>query len=297
MPADYDLAALRAFIAVVEAGSFHAAAERLGGSTAAISRRVSGLEQALGVRLLHRTTRRLDLTEAGRRYHADLAVILESLDAADERARSGSESLSGLLRVAAPLSFGVQRISPLIPRFLAEHPQLQIQLLVEDQYTDLLANGMDLAIRIGRLDDSSLIATRIGQVDRIFCASPDYLARMGEPSDPRELIHHACLHYNLIRDREEWTFNLDGQAQGLAVHGPLSANNGEVLREAVLQGMGIALLPDFLVDQALAEGRLKAILRQHQPAAYGLYAMRPSRQFTAARVSRFIAFLGENLAG
>lgn len=294
---DYDLVALKAFVAVVEAGSFNKAAEQLEASTAAVSRRVSGLEHALGVRLLNRTTRRIDLSEAGKQFYDDVLNIFHSLEEAEERIQTGRETVRGNLRVAAPLSFGIQRIAPVLPGFMKRHPALRVQLQLEDRFTDLVSEGIDVAIRIGTLKDSSLVATRIASIAAVFSASPDYLSRRGEPRKPQDLSGHDCLHYSLLSTREEWGFAEEQAGNDIDISGSLSANNGEVLKEAAVQGLGITLLPTFIAEDALKDGRLQEILRRYRPKPFGLYAVRPSRQFTPARVRLLIEYLKEQFAG
>lgn len=290
----YDLVDLRSFVAVVECGSFVRAAEQLEASTAAISRRIAGLERSLGTQLISRTTRRSDITEAGRRFYADVLNVFQLLAEAEERVRVGRESVVGLLRVAAPLSFGIQQVAPVLPAFMRRHPELKVQLLLEDRYTDLQAEGIDVAIRIGSLRDSSLVATRIGTIARLFCAAPDYLAEKGEPQRPEDLQHHCCLHYSLLSMREEWGVAFGETSEMIDIRGALSANNAEVLKECAIQGMGITLLPRFVVQDALTDGRLRQVLPSYSPVPFGLFAVRPSRQFTPARLRLFIEFLRES---
>ena len=200
----YDLIDLRAFITVVESGSFVRAAQQLEVSTAAISRRIATLESALGSQLITRTTRRNDITEAGRAFYADAQAVFQLLDEAHERVRQGQEAASGTLRVAAPLSFGIQKVAPVLPPFMQRHPGLKVQLLLEDRTTDLHAEAIDVALRIGFLRDSSLVATRIGTVGRVLAASPAYLRRAGRPTTLAELRGHSVLNYSLLSVREEW---------------------------------------------------------------------------------------------
>ncbi len=287
----YNLVELHAFRTVVETKSFNGAAKQLAASTAAISRRVSALECALGVKLLHRTTRKIDLTEAGKQFYEDVQNIFCTLEEAEERVREGRETIIGNLRVAAPSSFGVHCIAPVIPGFMKRYPELKTQFHLEDRPTDLVAEGIDVAIRIGFLKDSSLVATRIGAAPRVFCASPEYLEHHGEPKKPAELAAHSCLHYSLLSKKEEWHFGADE----IEISGPLSTNNGEVLKEAAIQGMGITMLPTFIVHDALRDGRLKSILPSYCPEPFGMYAVRLSRHFTPAKVRLFIEYLKERL--
>jgi DNA-binding transcriptional LysR family regulator len=290
----YDLVDLRSFVAVVECGSFVRAAEQLEVSTAAISRRIANLEEALGTRLIVRTTRRLDVTEAGRRYYADALTVFQLLGEAEERVRVGRESVTGLLRVAAPLSFGIQQVAPVLPAFMRRHPDLKVQLLLEDRYTDLQAEGIDVAIRIGSLRDSALVATRIGTVEVVYCAAPAYLAENGEPQGQEDLKRHSCLHYSLMSMREEWGLGTGEAGEASEIRSALAANNAEVLRECAIQGMGIAMLPRFVARDALADGRLREVLPGFRRTPSGLFAVRLSRQFTPARLRLFIEFLRES---
>ncbi|WP_428609434.1 LysR family transcriptional regulator [Sedimenticola sp.] len=287
----YDLNALRSFVAVVNAGSFNKAAQQLDTSTPAISRRLAALERELGVRLMNRTTRRFDLTESGRQFYADVTAILQSLEEAEERINCASETLSGTLRIAAPLSFGIHCLGPLLPAFLEQHPTLRLQVQLEDQLTDLIAGQVDLSIRIGALSDSSYVATQISELPRVVCASPDYLARRGEPRVPADLKQHNCLHYNNLSLREEWSFQGDKGVAQVEVGGTFCANNGELLCEAARQGTGVVVLPGFLVEQAIQRGDLQPILTDYRATPLGLFVLRPSRTFTPARIRLFIEYL------
>ncbi|WP_374581855.1 LysR substrate-binding domain-containing protein [Pseudoduganella sp.] len=289
----YDLIDLRSFIAVVESGSFVRAAEQLDVSTAAISRRIATLEAALGSQLITRTTRRNDITDAGRAFYADAQAVFQLLDEAQERVRQGQDSASGTLRVAAPLSFGIQKVAPVLPPFMRRHPDLKVQLLLEDRTTDLHAEAIDVALRIGFLRDSSLVATRIGSVGRVFAAAPGYLARAGRPTTLAELRGHSVLNYSLLSVREEWGRLIGDPGEQLDLKVPLAANNAEALAEWAIQGMGIVLLPEFALAGALADGRLVQLLADASPEPYGLFAVRPSRQFTPARLRLFIEYLRE----
>lgn len=287
----YDLLSLRSFIAVVDCGSFNQAADLLHASTAAVSRRISNLESALGVKLLNRTTRSQDLTEAGRQFYEDTLNILQFLEEAEERVRCESQMLKGKLRVAAPLSFGIQQIASILPDFMKLYPDLKVELQLEDRFTDLVSEGIDVAMRIGILQDSSLIPTYISDIERVFIASPEYLKQNGTPTRPQQLKSHDCLHYNLISTREEWNLNKGEHNESITITPRLSTNNGEVLMQAALQGMGISLLPRFLVQSAIDSGQLQVLFDDYTPAPFGLYAVRPSRSYTPARVRVFIDYM------
>jgi DNA-binding transcriptional LysR family regulator len=288
-----EITALRTFVTVVESGSFSRAAEALDSTTAAVSRRVAGLERRLGARLLHRTTRTMSLTEAGERYYRDLVDILRALEEADARVGGESAEPTGTLRITAPLSFGMRRLSPLLGEFMALHPRLRVMLVLDDGYRDIVSEGLDLAIRIGELKESTLVARRLADVQRYFCASPGYLERNGIPLKPGDLTVHACLHYHNILLREEWTLVGPAGVETVAVSGPLSANNGDVLRDAACRGQGIALLPDFIVEEDLTAGRLQRILSDYNPLQYGLYAVWASGRFMPSKVRLLVDFLWE----
>ncbi len=291
----YDLTELRAFVAVVETGAFNRAADQLDASAAAVSRRISALESALGAKLLNRTTRQIDLTEAGRQFYTDINSILDSLEEAEEKIQTGRETIRGNLRIAAPLSFGIARIAPILPTLMKRHPELNIHLQLEDRFTDLVSEGVDVAVRIGSLKDSTLVATRLAAIPRVFCAAPDYLAQHGEPGKPEDLSRHNCLNYSLLSTRDNWSFAMGDATRDIEITGTLSTNNGDVLKEATLQGIGITMIPRFFVEDELGDGRLKAVLSDYNPEPFGLYAVRPSRHFTPARVRALIEYLKEQL--
>ncbi|MFJ2973884.1 LysR family transcriptional regulator [Kluyvera sp. NPDC087067] len=291
---EYDLISLRSFVAVVESGSFYNASVLLDTSSAAISRRVSALEAALGVKLMNRTTRQLDLTPSGQQFYQDVLGILGALEQAEERLNCAQETYSGIIRLGAPLSFGTQKLAPLLPSFLKQYPQITVTLQLEDRVSDLLNEGIDLSLRIGELQDSSLVCLPIAMMPRLYCASPAYLKMRGKPESPDELKQHDCLHYSLLSTRDEWEFASGGQELDLRV--PLVANNGDVLREAAIQGMGIAMLPCYIVEDALRSGALVPVLERYAPPPLPLSIVRPSRQFTPVRITLLMDYLREALA-
>jgi DNA-binding transcriptional LysR family regulator len=289
-----DFATLQTFVIVVETGSLSRAAERLDTTTGAVSRRLAALEQRLGLRLLNRTTRKLSLTEAGELYFEDAGNILRALAEAEDRITHLSDSPRGNLRVAAPLSFGVRALAPLLPGFSARYPGLRVSLDLDDRVVDMLATGADLALRIGPLADSTLVARRICDFRRVICAAPDYLARRGEPAVPADLVAHDCLHYSNIALKEEWAFG-DSGSEVVSVTGPLCANNGDLLRKAAIGGMGICALPEFIAAEDLAAGRLKSILAGYPGPVLTLWALWPSRRFVPAKVRVLVDYLAESL--
>jgi len=288
----YTLTDLHTFIAVIETGSFNQAAERLNTSTASVSRRISALEEAMNTRLLNRTTRTMRLTDAGQQYYGDVQNVLAGLQESEERLKAGNAVISGNLRMAAPMSFGIERISPLLPEFLKRYPNIHIDLVLEDRETDLYAEGIDIALRIGELKDSSLVATRLCPIDFVYCASPDYLKKQGEPKTFDDLKNHHCLHYSLTRSKHQW-----GISNELAqLKGQLTANNGKVLCDAAVQGTGVIMLPRFIVEKELKKKQLVTILNNITPEATYLYALRLSRQFTPAKVKVMIEYLNEKFS-
>jgi len=284
-----------AFFRVVEERGFGAAARRLETTPASVSRRVKALEERLGVRLLQRTTRKLSLTEAGERYFHEARRLVSELDDLEQALSASANAPEGELRIVAPMSFGQRRLAKLVARFAAEHSKLRISLTLDDRETDLIDEAADVAIRIGYPADSSLVARAIASVPRHTCASPEYLERHGRPETPEDLLHHACLHYNLISEREEWTFLGDGGEQTLAIKGTFCSNNGDVLAAAAMQGLGITLLPDFIVEEALADGRLARVLENFERAPLTLFALYPSRRHVPAKTRRFLEYLLEHL--
>jgi len=284
------------FFRVVEANGFGAAARRLETTPASVSRRVKALEQRLGVRLLQRTTRKLSLTDAGERYFREGRPLLHELGELEQALAASTREPEGELRIIAPMSFGQRRLAPLVARFAALHSKLRMSLLLEDRETDLFDEAADLAIRIGYPTDSSMIARAIAPVPRHACASPAYLKRRGYPESPEDLLHHDCLHYNLISEREEGTFLGDDGERTLAIKGCFCSNNGDVLADAAMQGLGITLLPDFIVEEGLADGRLVKVLEEYERAPMTLFALYPSRQHVPAKTRKFLEYLMNHLA-
>lgn len=285
---------LRLFVATIQAGSFTAAAERLGLSKQYVSRRTMALEAALGVRLLNRSTRRLNATDLGLALYERAVKILEDLDEAQELVSNQSKVLRGTLRIAAPMTFGTLHLGPVLPLFMQRHPQLHIELDLNDRKVDLIAEGYDMALRGGAMEDSSLIARRLVPVGLIACASPQYLARHGEPAVPDDLAHHACLLFGHGRT-VEWIFSVDGKPRALQVGGQLRANNGEVVRDAAIAGAGIAYLPNFIAEPAIAQGLLVPILQAYSRPDAAVYAVYPQHRQASRAVQAFVEFAREHL--
>lgn len=283
------------FVAVVEAGGFSAAAKRLEATPAAVSRRIKGLEQRLGVRLLQRTTRKIRLTEAGELYFREVRAMLADLRAVEQHLDEVTGQATGQLRIAAPMSFGQRRLAPLLPQFALAHPKLSISLILEDRETDIVGEGFDLALRIAYPSDSSFVSRPITTIPRYLVASPDYIARRGKPNSPEDLLQHDCLHYSVISEREEWSFGGSNREESILIKGSYCANNGDVLAEAAIQGLGITLLPDFIIHEALAEGRLVRVLEDWERAPLTLSVLYPSRRHVPAKTRLLIEYLITNL--
>jgi DNA-binding transcriptional LysR family regulator len=286
---------LNLFLRVLDLGSISAAARSLDLSVAVASQRLKRLERALGIRLLQRTTRRMRLTPEGAALVADGRALIEDLQALTGGLRQAAHEIAGTLRVSLPASFGRQYISPLVPEFLARHPRVKLHIDLSDQWRDLVADGFDLAIRIGALHDSSLVARRLAPNRRVLCASPDYLRRHGTPAAPEDLAMHECLLLAGSRHAQDrWTLRgSDGREVSVRVRGRLESNLGEVIRDAALAGLGIALHSTWHVCEDLEAGRLALVLPQYRPPDSGIYALMPERRLVLPRARAFVDFLAE----
>ncbi|MGJ7903419.1 LysR family transcriptional regulator [Lysobacter sp. 1R34A] len=282
---------LEAFEAILQHGSFTAAAKQLQVTPGAITRRLNTLEARLGAKLLNRSTRRLSLTESGRHYYAEVAPALAQILAAGERVHDLSAQPRGELRVSLPMNFGRLYVMPHVEAFLRRWPGIDLDLQFDDRFVDLIGAGFDAAIRIGALSDSRLIARRIAQTRRILVASPDYLARRGAPRTPAELIEHDCLHYTLFRDTPTWEFHRDREPLRVPVQGRLKANYGVPLVDAAVHGRGILQTATFAVAEELASGRLVEVMPDWSLLPIGIYAVYPSRDYRPRKVEAFIDFL------
>ena len=278
---------LRVFIKVVESGGFTNAAEKLGLSRALVSKAVIELEKGLGVRLLERTTRQVRANEAGLAYAEKAGRILAELDEADLAVRALNRQPRGTLRLNAPLSFGVLHLKPVISDYLDSYPEVSLSMDLTDRFVDLIEEGYDLAIRIGALPDSSLVARRIAPARMALCAAPAYLARRGEPKTPDELSRHDCLIYGTSLS-SEWQLVGPGGETRLRVSGRVSSTNGDLLACAAGDGLGIALLPTFIVGPDLQTGKLQRILPGWTMPERAIYAVYPPSRHLAAKVRLFI---------
>lgn len=281
-------------MAVIETGSFSAAALRLGQAKSTTSRLVSALEEHLGVQLLNRTTRRLSVTEAGRDFYEEAVRILGDLREAEAALASDQGALRGRLRLAAPLSFGLLHLAPALEEFMLLHPELVLDLDLDDRRVNLVEEGFDLGLRIGELEDSSLVARPLAPIRMCLCASPDYLRRHGSPKTPADLAFHAGLVYGNVPEAQQWRLlDSEGRAHSVKVPARLRANNGDVLLQAAIAGLGLVATPSFLAWQALASGQLVQLLPGYRLAETRAYAIYPGRKRLPERVRLLIEFLRE----
>lgn len=293
-----DLEALAVFARVAEAQSFSGAAETLGLSKATVSKAVTRLEQQLKTTLLHRTSRRFALTDAGRTLAARAAHMLAEAEGAVSEALDMSVTPRGLVRLAAPMSFGMGYVAPALPDFLARHPDVSVDLHLSDEVIDLVGGGFDCALRIAALADSSLMARRLRPVERFLVASPDYLAQRGRPTHPDDLKRHACLGYAYMPTPDVWRFvNDEGQEATVRPAGPLRANNSDALIASLCAGLGLTPLPDFICWSHVAEGRLEPVMTDWRLPPIALHLVAPSSGPRPARVTALMDFLGKRFSG
>lgn len=291
-----DFEAWAVFAAVVEHRSFSAAADALSVSKATVSKAISRLEARLGTTLFHRTSRRLTLTDSGRALAEHAQRIRAEGEAAEEAAFESASAPAGLVRMAAPLTFGIKHLGPLLAEFLGEHPGIQIDLRLSDARIDIVAEGVDVAIRIAELPDSSLRARRLGPVTAHIVAAPAYFDKHGRPRHPADLSGHACFTYANLANPDVWRFRrAGGEEASVRVKGPLRTDNGEAMLPALRAGLGVAVLPGFIVDQDIAAGRLEAVLAEWSAGAAGLHLVTPPGTLRPARVETLIAFLSDRL--
>lgn len=286
-----NLGDLEVFVRVIAAGSMSTAARDLGLSPAVVSKRIKRLEDKLGTRLLQRTTRQISLTEAGQGFHERVLTVLGGLEEAEAFASGRSSEVNGTLKISASTSFGRMHVAPHLKPFMEAHPDLAIHLVLSDEFTDIVGGGFDLAIRIAELNDSSLVARRLAPVRRVLCASPDYLVKHGTPETLDDLKKHRCLP---AHNHESW--RLEGPSGPIALRpeGMLITNSSEVIREAVIAGLGIALRSTWDVGAELKSGKLVQVLPQYESSRnVALSAVFPSRQFLPAKVRLFIDYLAE----
>jgi DNA-binding transcriptional LysR family regulator len=288
------LAAIETFVKVSETQSFSEAARRLRSSKSVVSRQVAALEGELGARLFHRTTRSLTLTEAGRSYFERASRILAELEEANRSVTQLQSAPRGQLRVNAPMSFGLLHLAPAVPDFLERYSEVEVDMTLNDRFVDLVDEGFDVAVRIGHLEDSSLVARKLAPIRRAVCASPAYLKARGTPVQPNDLKTHDCLCYSNVALSHEWRFVTEnGRPWPVEVRGRLSANNGDLLKAAALRGLGLAILPTFIVGSDLQAGTLVTVLDKFVAQDMTLNAVYPHSRHLSPKVRAFVDFLAE----
>ena len=282
------------FVAVVEGGSLSAAARRRNTSLATISRQLATLEDHVGARLIERTTRQMNPTESGRTYFERCKRILGEVEEAEGALSSVRSVPSGVLAVSAPILFGDRYLAPLLPEFLRRFSKVSVELSLLDRYVNLVEEAIDVAIRIGMLTDSSLVARRLGAFRRVVCAAPDYLHRLGEPRSPSDLSDHDCILFTALVDATHWHFlGPDGRETNVRVGGRLAANNADAALHAALGGAGLVLAPSWQVRDHVRAGRLKVVLRAYEPPEIPIHILYPQARLLSAKVRAFIDFLTE----
>jgi len=288
---------MKIFVATVDAGGFTPASARLGLSKQFVSRRVGALEERLGVRLLLRTTRRLSVTDLGRAFYERAVKIVDDVADAEGLVSNLGGPPRGVLRISAPMSFGTLHLGPVVGRFLASHAHMRLEVSLNDRMVDIIGEGFDMALRIGVLPDSSLVARAIGQTRLVVCGSPEYFEARGTPEVPDDLRGHDCLLYGHTRS-VDWGFVVDGRPHHVSLTGRLLANNGEMALASALQGMGIVMLPRFILGDNLERGLLVPVLSGFTPPPITIYAVYPHHRQSSRAIQVFVdalksAFKGE----
>lgn len=287
------LTSMKVFAAVVESGSFAAAADRLDMSRAMTSKYVAHLEEHLGTRLLQRTTRKLTLTESGATYYERCVQILADISEAEEGALHLNETPRGTLRLTVPVSFGILHMGPVISDYMKQYPDVKVDILVTDRRVDLLEEGLDMAIRIGSLSESGLVAKKFASDRLVICAAPEYLKRHGTPQTPADLAQHNCLIYSYAAAGDEWKLDGPGGQHTVKVSGTLRATNGDMVKLAALGGVGLIRQPVFICADDLRNGKLVEVLPEYKSYDLGIYAVYPSRKHLSAKVRSFVDFIAD----
>jgi DNA-binding transcriptional LysR family regulator len=288
---------MQAFVAVAESGSFVNAAEQLETSKAAVSRYVAQLEERLGVRLMHRTTRRQSLTDEGHAFLAHCKDTLALVHDAEEAIQNKRKSPTGLIRINAPLTFGILHLAPLWGKFTALYPQVQLEVNLSDRVVDLVEEGYDVAIRVASLPSSSLISRKLTSTSLVVCASPQYLKGKTKPQHPSDLAQHSVINYSYLATGDEWVFQgPDGEARVKTLP-KMRTNNGDTCRSAALAHQGIILQPTFMVGRDIQNGSLVALLPQFTSVELGIYAVYPSRKLVSPRIRALVEFLANAFDG
>ena len=289
---------VRLFVRVVETGSFSKAAAELGIAQPTATKAIAAAEQRLGARLLHRSTRGVACTEVGALYYDKCKLIAREIDEADNLAALLQSQVGGTLRVSTSVAFGRRVMVPLVLRYMREHPRLSVDLSFDDRYVSLVEQGVDVAVRMGRLADSTLGARYLGTNPWLMVASPAYLAQHGAPRSADDVAARACLVYSSVQGDDRWTMaGPDGRDRSVPVRGPLRSNNLSALLAAAMDGLGLAVLPWYVAHEALAQGRVRQVLADHWLPAQEVHAVFPSPRLVPAKVTSFIAWLQQSLSG
>jgi len=290
------LTSMRLFVRVVQTGSFTAVARESGISQSSVSKRLAALEAKLGTRLLSRSSRKFSLTESGSDYYERSVLILMDVDEAQAAVTSMTGNPMGVLRISVPVSFGQLHIIPRMPNFLQAYPNIKLDMMLMDRYVNLVAEGIDVAIRIGTLEDSSLIARRLGDSPRRLVASKAYLDSRGRPSHPEELKNHNCLVYSLLNTVNIWHFQHEGKEIKVQVNGTFQANNSNAVRQMALAGCGIIISPKWMSDRDIQNGRLEAVLTEYTPLGSPIQAVYLDKHYVPGKVSTMVSFLQKSFA-
>ena len=287
------LNSIEVFLKVAKLQSFTEAANQLGLSKAMVSKHITSLENTLGVRLLNRTTRRISLTEAGMAYRVRIREIMNDISETEQSISQLSSEPRGTLRVMAPTSFGSFHLARAIADYRKIYTKVGVEAVLTEREPDIIEEGLDIVIRVGVLEDSSLVARKIADARMVVCASAEYLQEFGIPSNPEVLLDHNCLIYSGRPTMGEWRFTVNGKAKKLRVKGDVRSNVGDALRIAAIQGCGLVQLPTYMVGLDIKSGRLKMVLEQYEPPAKPIHAIYPHRRHLSAKVRTFVEFLYE----
>lgn len=290
-----DLRRMSIFYHVVDTQSFSSAARKLGIARSAVSRHITLLEKSIGVRLLNRTTRSLSLTEVGHSYFKSCARIVAEAELATQQISELQEEPIGTLKIAGPVSLGMELIAPLVREFMKRYRELNVELVLEDNVVDMVKEGIDISIRVGWLQDSNLVAKKLGEWPRLLCASPEYIKRMGKPKNPAELVDYEWIILSLLPTPYHCVFKKDNHEQRIQVKGRLKTNNANAVRSCLLGGSGIAVMLEFLVEDDIKAGRLQRLLPDYDCGSIGLYAVYQDRHYQQAKVRLFIEFIDNQL--
>lgn len=286
---------MKTFTAVVDGGSFVQASDALGMSKPAVSRHVADLEQRLGVRLLQRTTRKLSLTEEGRLFYGRCKTVLADVEVAEEEITAKSIAVKGLIKVNVPVSFGLLALAPLWPDFMTQYPDVELDITLADRMVDLVEEGYDLAVRIARLPNSSLVSRKLASTRMVLCASPGYLKQHGKPKHPSELVEHPVLAYSLLATGDQWDFEGPGGKVTVTVKPIMRTNSGDTCIAAARKGKGVILQPSFMVNADLQSGALVELMPSYHSIEFGIFAVYPTRQYVSPKVRALIDFLSKAL--